>query len=118
MKTAIKILCICIGVMAILLSYPAYRLYDFRKYYGEAEPLVELVWPLAIESSEFSNIHARRPHDLKEIDLFATSHDFSALEKYHPEFNKDGEVYFRMRVNERYSFVIDQNYTPKWEVEK
>ena len=118
MKKAIRILYICLGIVAAILSYPAYRLYDFRKYYGEAEPLVELVWPLAIESSEFASIHGRRPNDLKEINLFSKSHDFSGLDKYHPEFYKDGEVYFRLRVNKRYSFVINQKYTPRWETEK
>jgi hypothetical protein len=118
MKKALKILCICLGIMALIISYPAYRVYDFQKYYGEAEPLVELVWPLAIESSEFASIHGRRPYDLKEIDLFSTAHDFSALGKYRPELHKDGEVYFRMRVNKRYSFIIDQNYTPQWDAEK
>jgi len=101
----------------MMLVYPAYRLYDFRKYYGEAEPLVELVWPLAIKSLEFENSNGRRPYDLKEIDLFSKAHDFSALEKYNSEFYKDGDVYFRMRVNDRYSFVIDQKYIPRWHVE-
>ena len=118
MKTAIKVLCICLGIAALILAYPAYRLYDFRKYYGEAEPLVQLVWPLAVESSDFASLHGRRPYDLKEIDLFSKSHDFSELEKYHPEFYKDGEVFFLMRVNKRFSFIIDQEYKPRWEAEK
>lgn len=104
--------------MALIIAYPVYRVYDFQKYYGEAEPLVELVWPLAIESSEFSGAHGRRPYDLSEIDLFSKSYDFSGLEKYQPEFYKDGEVYFRIRVNKRYSFVIDQSYIPQWEYGK
>ena len=118
MKKAFKILCVCLGIASLIIIYPVYRVCDFQKYYGEAEPLVGLVWPLAIESSEFASIHGRRPYHLKEIDLFSNSHDFSALEKYRPEFHKDGEVYFRMRVNKRYSFVIDQKYTPRWEAEK
>lgn len=118
MKTAIKISCIFLGIVALIASYPAYRIYDFQKYYKEAEPLVESVWPLANESSAFASIHGRRPHDLNEIDSFSKSHHFSKLEKYGPEFHRDGEIYFRMHVNKRYAFVIDQKYTPRWEVKE
>ena len=116
MKKTYKICVICVGVMAAAIAYAAYRLFEFRKYYGEAEPLVELVWSLANESAEFARINGRRPVDLKEIDTFSVSHDFSPLQPYHPEFMTDGPVYFRLRVNREYSFIIDAAFAPEWDV--
>jgi len=119
MKYNVKIIVICFAILLIFFTaYSAYSVYEFQKYYGQAEPLFELVRPLAIKSSEFANEYRRRPNDLKEIDLYSKSHDFSELEKYNPTFYTEGDIYFRMRVNRRFSFIIDQNYKPEWETRK
>jgi len=118
MNKTLKIFGLCSGVAAAIAAYPLYRIHEFQKYYGEAEPLVELVWPLAHESSEFSRAKGRRPFDLTEIDTFSKSHDFTALKRYNPEFINDGPIYFRMRVNKEYSFIIDDAFNPKWDVAK
>ncbi len=86
----------------------------WRHDYGEAEPLVEVIWPMASEMKRFSDERGQPPNSLDEIARFAPDHDFSALHRYRHEFSTTGPRRFFLRVNSRFAFVIDEQFTPAW----
>ena len=115
MKTALKGASLLIAVVFVLAaSVPVSRFFASSHDYGEAEPLVEVIWPMAYEMARFSEEHGRPPTSLDEIARFSSNHDFSALRRYSHEFSPNGPHRFSLRVNRRFGFIIDEHYTPQW----
>ena len=102
------------GGLAILIGPPAYRQVAWIHAYGEAEPLVEVIWPMAYEMKRFSEEHGRPPGGLEEITRYAPGGNFSRLNAYPHEFTPNGPRRFFLRVNSRFAFVIDDQFTPAW----
>ncbi|MCX6902702.1 MAG: hypothetical protein NTW03_04350 [Verrucomicrobia bacterium] len=112
-KRSIIILCAAV-VLAALAWVPASRVISWRHDYAEAEPLVQLVWPMASEIKQFSAENDRPPASIEEIARFSTRSDFSRLSGYRPKFTPSGERLFYLMANRRFSFEIDRSFTPKW----
>lgn len=106
-------------VIVIYLGFGFWTHHNSRDY-REAEPLVQLVWPLAYEMKRFVETEGRDPVSLDEMTKFTNQEDslkrrdFSLLSKYEHSFSPSGERRFFLRVNDRYSFEIDSDYAPDW----
>ena len=109
-----RVLILATAFCAFLAFIPAYRFHATSRDYGEAEPLVEVVWLLAREMKRFAKERGRPPADLDELARFAPNHDFSRLHRYPREFSSSGLRRFSLRVNSRFGFTIDEHYTPEW----
>ena len=110
-KCVLLLVAVFLGIVAWLALSPSLA---WRRDYGEAEPLVEVIWPMASEMKRFSDERGQPPNSLDEIARFAPDHDFSALRRYPHEFNTTGPRRFFLRVNSRFAFVIDEQFTPGW----
>lgn len=99
-----------IGIGSLLLS----KLVTSSHEYGEAEPLVQVIWPMADEMKRFAEVRGHPPKSLDEIAGFSRDHDFSALRGYPHEFSTSGPRRFFLRVNKRCAFIVDENYNPAW----
>jgi hypothetical protein len=110
-KGVVLLVAVLLGLVAWLVILPLWgRIRD----YGEAEPLVEVIWPMAGEMKRFSEERGRAPNSLDEITRFSPGHDFSALRRYPHEFSTTGPRRFCLRVNRRFAFVIDEHFSPGW----
>lgn len=114
MKKPAIIITIVAAVLIAAAWLPATRFIAWRHDYAEAEPLVQLVWPMAGEMKRFSTETGRPPASLEQLDRFSKDYDFSPLAVYHPKFTPEGEALFRLDVNSRFSFEIDKSFSPKW----
>ncbi len=114
MKKSAIIITIVVAVLIAAAWMPAARFIAWRHDYAEAEPLVQLVWPMAGEMKRFSTETGRPPASLEELDRFSKDYDFSPLGLYQPKFTPGGASLFHLDVNSRFSFEIDKSFTPKW----
>jgi hypothetical protein len=114
MKKPAVIISFVVIVLIAIAWVPVSRSIAWRRDYAEAEPLVQLVWPMAAEMKRFAEQNGRLPATLEEIDSFSKDYDFSRLSAYHPDFTSQGERIFYLKVNRRFSFEIDKSFTPKW----
>ena len=112
-KPAVIISFVAIALIAIA-WVPVSRSIAWRRDYAEAEPLVQMVWPMASEMKRFTEQNGRLPATLEEIDRFSKDYDFFPLGAYRPYFTPQGERLFYLKVNSRFSFEIDKSFTPKW----
>lgn len=87
---------------------------EFRKYYGEAEPLVQIIWPLANEMESYFSERGTFPESLDDIASFSPDLDLSPLDDYDPVLNTGEDPLFLLRVNDRYSFAISRDFVPSW----
>jgi len=114
MKKPAVIITVVVTVLIAAAWMPAARFIAWRHDYAEAEPLVQLVWPMAGEMKRFSTDTGRPPASLEELDHFSKDYDFSPLAVYHPKFTPGGKVLFHLDANSRFSFEIDESFIPKW----
>jgi hypothetical protein len=115
MKTGIKGILVLVTVVFVLLLWlPVSRFIASRRDYGEAEPLVQVIWPMALEMKRFSEERGHSPNSLDEIARFSPDLDFSPLRRYAHEFSSGGPHRFFLRVNSRFAFTIGEDYTPQW----
>lgn len=108
------VIIVVVAVLTAAVWMPVTQFIAWRQDYTEAEPLVQLVWPMADEMKRFSTESGRSPASLEELDHFSKDFDFSPLGVYRPKFTPDGESLFHLDVNSRFSFEIDKSFTPKW----
>jgi hypothetical protein len=109
------ILFLVAGVLVVFAGLPMARVVAWRHDYGEAEPLLgDVVQPMAIEMKRFNDERGRSPQSLDEIARFSPDRDFSPLRRYPHEFNPTGSRRFFMRVNRRFTIVIDDTYWAQW----
>ena len=110
-KGVLLLVAVVFGIVAWLVVSPFWA---WRRDYGEAEPLVEVIWPMAGEMKRFSEERGQPPNSLDEIARFSPDHDFSALRRYPHEFSTTGSRRFFLRVNSRFAFIIDEQFMPGW----
>ena len=110
-KGALLLIAVVFGVVAWLVVWPYWA---WRRDYGEAEPLVEVIWPMAREMQRFSDERGEPPSSLDDMARFSPDRDLSALRHYPHEFSTIGSRRFFLRVNSRFAFVIDEQFTPGW----
>lgn len=110
-KVALLLVALVFGVVVWLVVWPYWA---WRRDYGEAEPLVQVIWPMAGEMRRFSDERGEPPNNLEEIARFASYLDLSALRYYPHEFSTTGSRRFFLRVNSRFAFVIDEQFKPDW----
>ena len=83
------------------------------KQYQEAEPYVEIVWPLSDEMKEFEKKNGRRPRSLAELQN-SSAPDLGGIEEFEHRFYESGPVVFEIEINDTHGFKIDSNYSPSW----
>ena len=111
-KTGIYLLTICVAAIA--------GVYFVKKAqwvhaYNQAEPLVQLVWPLAADMKTYYSEHGTNACALTDV---TSDPEMLALDKYHPEFAPDGTNIFTLTVNNSYGFEISSDFTPHWIYQK
>ena len=115
MKTPGKVTLLLLGsLLTAAVGVPGSRALGGRRDYGQAEPLVQSIWPMAEEMQRFSQQHGRPPASLDEIARFSPDHDVSALRAFPHEFSSTGPRRFFLRVNRRFAFTIDEGFKPSW----
>ena len=114
MKEPAAIVSFVVIALIAMAWVPVSRSMAWRRDYAEAEPLLQLVWPMAAEMKRFAEQNGRLPATLEEIAGFSKDYDFSRLRAYHFDFKSQGERIFHLRVNRRFSFEIDKGFRPKW----
>ena len=111
-KTGIYLLAICLVAIAGVYSVKKSR---FLHAYNQAEPLVQLVWPLAADMKAYYSEHGTNARALTDVTSVP---EIQALAKYHPEFTPDGTNIFTLTVNDSCGFGISSDFTPHWIVQK
>ena len=114
MKKRTSAILLLVVVVVIVTWVPVTRSLAWRRDYGQAEPLVQTVWPMADEMKRFSEERGRLPNSLDELAAFSPDHDFTSLHSYPHEYRTTGPRRFFLRVNSRFAFVIDEHFTPTW----
>ena len=111
---------IALFLVLILLSGVTIIPHHLSRDYREAEPLVQLIWPLARELERYFDVYGTNPNGLEGLSAFAQQNelsdvsDFSPLAKYDHYFSGSGERRFFLRVNDRYSFEVNADFSPGW----
>lgn len=115
MKTRTIGALLLVGVLFASVAWvPVTRWFAWRRDYGQAEPLVQTVWPMAQQMKRFLDERGRPPKSLDELARFSPDHSFSSLRAYPHEFSSSGPRRFFLRVNNRFAFAIDEQFTPTW----
>lgn len=102
------------GLVALFAWVPVTRSLAWRRDYVKAESLVQTIWPMAREMQRFSEERGRPPDGLDELAAFLPDDDLKPLRDYPSEFHLIGPRRFFLRVNSRFAFVIDDQFTPSW----
>lgn len=105
---------ILLAILCIILFAAGSTILDFRKYYDEAEPLVDEVWQLAHEMERYHSNHGTYPDDLDDVTSSSSDLDLSSLADYDSAFNTAEGHAFYLRVNDRYAFAISRDFVPSW----
>ena len=100
--------------LALFLSAVISRSFAWHHDYAEAEPLVQIVWPMADEMKRFMDQYGELPADLDELARFSPNLDIKRLKNYPNQFSRNGPRRFFLKVNERFAFAIDKQFTPGW----
>jgi len=115
MKTRTKVFIWTLSLIVLLpILIMGFRFYMWRRDYGQAEPLVQTVWPLARAMESFARERGRSPENLDEVVRYTPSQDFSRVRVFPHYFCTNGPRRFVLRVNARFAFVIDDHFTPAW----
>jgi hypothetical protein len=114
MKRRTSAVLLLVVVIVIVAWVPVTRSLAWRRDYGQAEPLVQTVWPMAYEMKRFSEERGRPPNSLDELAAFSPDRDFTSFRSYPHEYHTMGPRRFFLRVNSRFAFVIDEHFTPTW----
>ena len=102
-----------IALVAIV-GRPVLSMLSWREDYGEAEPLVQTILPLAQSMKAYDVKFGRGPASLEDLLSFAPELDVSALKPYDVTLSPDGRQRLFVQVNRRFAFEIDDRYQPSW----
>ena len=111
-KTGIYLLATC--VIAIAGVYFVKKA-QWLHAYNQAEPFVQLVWPLAADMKAYYLEHGSNACALTDV---TSDPEMQVLTKYHPIFTPDGTNIFTLTVNDSYGFGISSDFTPHWIYQK
>lgn len=114
MRKKTIVLTILLAILLVPIFGAGVKMLEFRKYYGEAEPLVQIIWPLANEMESYFSERGTFPESLDDIASFSPDLDLSPLDDYDPVLNTGEDPLFLLRVNDRYSFAISRDFVPSW----
>ena len=113
-KTAIWIALSLVVLLLALIGPVVWRWMSWQRDYGEAERLVETIRLMVPALRDFEKEFGRGPVDLAELTSFDRELNLSALTPYQFTLNQKGEQRFFVRVNERFSFGIDDRFNFSW----
>ena len=101
------IVAIIIGITA-LLAVVTYDLYESRRYYGEAEPVADLLHSMPADLS---------PTRLSEESVKALLNrpKYQLLNEYSLSFGGDSEFWVEVDVNKRYLLRMTNDGSVQWE---
>ena len=107
-KTGIYLLAICVFAIAgVYFVKKAQWLYA----YNQAEPLVQLVWPLAADMQAYYSEHGTNACALTDV---TSDPEKLALANYRPVFTPGGTNILTLTVNDSFGFGISTEFTPHW----
>jgi hypothetical protein len=112
LKTAIWV--VLAIALVIALARPVWRMLSWREDYGEAEPLVQTIWPMAQSMKAYEEKFGRGPASLEDLASFAPELSVSALTPYDVTLSPEGRQRLFVRVNRKFAFEIDDRFQPSW----
>ena len=101
------------GLVVGLLIFLGTGFYKRSRAYGEAERLVEVVWPLSLKIRDYVDEKEKRPTSLSDLQSVPHS-DKQRLELYPYRFFGTGEFIFHVPVNKWYGLGVDEEGNPVW----
>lgn len=115
MKNQTKAIWIVLAIaFIVLVGRPVWRMLSWREDYGEAEPLVQTIWPMAQSMKAYEEKFGRGPVSLDDLVAFDPELSVSDLTPYDVTLNPEGRQRFFVRVNRRFAFEIDDRFQPSW----
>ncbi|MBX7206792.1 MAG: hypothetical protein K1X78_00655 [Verrucomicrobiaceae bacterium] len=100
--------------LVIVLGRPVWTMLSWREDYGEAEPLVQTIWPMAQSMKAYEEKFGRGPASLEDLASFDPELRVSALTPYDVTLSPEGRQRLFVRVNRRFAFEIDDRFQPSW----
>ena len=100
--------------LVIILGRPVWRMLSWREDYGEAETLVQTIWPMAQSMKAYEEKFGRGPASLEDLASFDPGLSVSDLTPYEVTVNPEGRQRLFIRVNRRFAFEIDDRFQPSW----
>ncbi|PXA02828.1 hypothetical protein DDZ13_15130 [Coraliomargarita sinensis] len=116
-KIGIAVVVVAIAWLVIFGTVTALNLLSWRNDYVEAEPFVEIVWPLSSEMEKFEKNEGRRPKSLSELEE-STGLDLTEIKEFEHRFYEEGPLVFTIRINETHGFKFDDSYSPSWNTQE
>ena len=112
MKKRILVLSVlAIAICAMLLGPLVVKHLNWSQNYQEAEPYVEMIWPLAEAMESFHETQGKNPTSLEQI---SSDSEVLALMSFDPEFTPEESTIFTVMINEMFGFVISDEYHAGW----
>jgi hypothetical protein len=100
-------LIVCL-LLAAAVFYSAYVVFSFQHYYGEAEPIADRLHRFVPLMYHREKEGEPLPKTLSEFLALMPEEDQKRFEGYEMSWNPDADPRFKMRVNRKYGFIINQ----------
>lgn len=112
LKTAVWV--VLALTLVVIVGRPVVRMLSWQEDYGEAESLVETIWPMSQSMKAYEEKFGRGPATLEDLASFDPDLNLSALAPYGVTLSPEGRQRLVVRVNRRFAFEIDDRFQPSW----
>jgi hypothetical protein len=106
-----KIITVILVFATVLVGPIAYQKYDWIRKYGEAEPIVQIVWPLSQSMKKYYETTGQNATSLAQL---SSDSDVLKLSRFNPEFSPNESQIFTVMINDKFGFFISDEYNPQW----
>lgn len=106
--------CILAFLGVALAACPGFIFFCQSAYYGEAEPLADRLVIISRHLSSLRNQNQKMPATVQEILQFLPEEDRKRFEGRTIIWQPEAEPMLKMRANQKYGFVIDQECRFRW----
>jgi hypothetical protein len=106
--------CVVPMVLIMIVGLRVLRILSWQEDYGEAEPLVQTIWPMAQSLKAYEEKFGCGPASLGDLVSFDPELNVSALAAYEVTLSPHGKQRLYVRVNRRFAFEIDDRFEPSW----
>lgn len=100
--------------LTVVVGRYVWKTLSWQEDYGEAEPLVQTIWPMAQSMSAYEEKWGPGPASLEDLESFDPELNVSALKPYDVTMNPEGRPRLFVRVNQRFAFEINNRFQPSW----
>ncbi len=100
--------------LVLIVGRPVARMLSWQEEYGEAESLVQTIWPMSQSMNAYEERFGRSPETLEDLASFDPDLNLSALAPYDVRLSPEGRQRLFVRVNRRFAFEIDDRFQPSW----